>query len=99
MPATASSISSSAPRVPHCREHGGGLLQDRGASLLLCNSCGWSSFQVGAFLLARYLVRDLVVHYVSKKWPKWDLIDHMLVRPLFGCLPLSLNRWQRMVFC
>lgn len=35
---------------------------------------------MGAFLLARYLVRDLVVHYVSKKWPKWELVDHMLVR-------------------
>jgi hypothetical protein len=47
---------------------------------------------VGAFLLARYLVRDLVVHYVSKKWPKWDLIDHMLARSSSCVLPLG-SHW------
>ena len=45
--------------------------------------CAGLYVQVGAFLLARYLVRDLVVHYVSKKWPKWELVDHMLVRIWF----------------
>lgn len=47
---------------------------------LLAVWAGGAIGQAGAFLLARYLVRDLVVHYVARKWPKWDLIEHMLVR-------------------
>jgi hypothetical protein len=54
--------------------------------------------QVGAFLLARYLVRDLVVHYVSKKWPKWELVDHMLVRIRFKT-PCSCHRGSHEASC
>jgi hypothetical protein len=42
----------------------------------------WAGGAVGqslSFLLARYLVKDMVATYVAKRWSKWDLVDHVLV--------------------
>jgi SNARE associated Golgi protein len=41
----------------------------------------WAGGAVGqalAFLLARYLVRDCVVGYVSSKWERWEVVDKMI---------------------
>lgn len=43
----------------------------------------WAGGAVGqslSFLLARYLVKDMVATYVAKRWSKWDLVDHVLAQ-------------------
>lgn len=54
----------------------------------------WAGGAVGqslSFLLARYLVKDMVATYVAKKWSKWDLVEHVLVTDAICCFHVRIR--------